>query len=587
LRVLAREVGATLSYAVSEPVRTGSHLVLAAALIAIGLAVTRRLPPSPAGQGRRPLAVEIVVRYPVDAALLMAIFVTPLLHPARPPALDLLMSLGALVPILRIARLLQPEWQRPVRWIAALFVTERLLAFAPQAAIYARVALLLVALAASAGFIAAFRGGGWQRRLQSVGAGWRVVTVAGAAVAAVLFAVSAVANVVGNVSLAKLLTGATLASMFAVAASAALVAVVSGAFRALLEIPAARGLRVVRDHQELLVRRTSTLLRLAGIALWIAWTMRAFHATQSFREVALGILGWRIKVGGLDLAMGDVVAFAVTLWIAVWLSRALRFVLDDAVFPFLDVQRGSAAAISVTASYAVIGIGFGAAVLAAGVEMTRFAVLAGTLGVGIGFGLQNVVNNFVSGLILLYEQPVQVGDVIELADLSGEVRRIGVRSSTVRTFQGADVIVPNSTFISAQVVNWTRSDRWRRVDIQLGVAYGSEPAKVMALLLEIGKSCPAVAATPAPTAFFTGLGDSALKFELRVWTSVDDWVATASTLRASIHEVLPRAGIVLAFPQLDLWVRSVPPGSSVTPLVPGVAQLPSPGTSKAKLPPGQ
>jgi small-conductance mechanosensitive channel len=219
--------------------------------------------------------------------------------------------------------------------------------------------------------------------------------------------------------------------------------------------------------------------------------------------------------------------------------------------------------------------------------MTRFAVLAGTLGVGIGFGLQNVVNNFVSGLILLYEQPVQVGDVIELADLSGEVRRIGVRSSTVRTFQGADVIVPNSTFISAQVVNWTRSDRWRRVDIQLGVAYGTEPAKVMALLLEIGKSCPAVAATPAPTAFFTGLGDSALKFELRVWTSVDDWVATASTLRASIHEVLPRAGIVLAFPQLDLWVRAVPPGGSATPLVPGVAQLPLPGTGKAKLPPGQ
>src|SRR5256885_6156198 len=96
--------------------------------------------------------------------------------------------------------------------------------------------------------------------------------------------------------------------------------------------------------------------------------------------------------------------------------------------------------------------------------MTRFAVLAGTLGVGIGFGLQNVVNNFVSGLILLYEQPVQVGDVIELGQLSGEVRRIGVRSSTVRTGQGADVIVPNSNFISAEVVNWTGSDRSRRVD---------------------------------------------------------------------------------------------------------------------------
>jgi len=103
-----------------------------------------------------------------------------------------------------------------------------------------------------------------------------------------------------------------------------------------------------------------------------------------------------MKVGGLDLALGDVVAFAVTLWIAIWLSRALKFALDEVVLPSLDVRRGSAAAISTTAKYAVIGVGFGSAVLAAGVEMTRFTVLAGTLGVGIGFGLQNVVNNFVS-----------------------------------------------------------------------------------------------------------------------------------------------------------------------------------------------
>jgi len=287
------------------------------------------------------------------------------------------------------------------------------------------------------------------------------------------------------------------------------------------------------------------------------------------------VLGLRIKVGGLDLSLGDGVAFAVTLWVAVWLSRALKFLLDKAVLPSLDLGRGSAAAISTTAQYVIVGIGLGAAVLAAGVEVTRFTVFIGTLGVGIGFGLQNVVNNFVSGLILLYEQPVQVGDVIELGTLSGEVRRIGVRSSTVRTFQGADVIVPNSNFISAEVVNWTRSDRWRRVDIGLGVAYGTEPARVIELLLGIAKSNGAVEEVPEPVAFFTGFGDSALQFELRVWTAVDGWVATASGLRASIHQTLPQAGIVLAFPQLDLWVRSVPPpAKGATQVIPGIARLP-------------
>src|SRR5262249_26175972 len=221
-------------------------------------------------------------------------------------------------------------------------------------------------------------------------------------------------------------------------------------------------------------------------------TLRAFRVSQSFHDVAAAVLGLRIKVGGLDLALGDLVAFGITLWVAVFLARAIRFVLDETVLPSLSLSRESAAAISTTAKYVVVGIGFVSALLAAGVEMTRFTLLAGTLGVGIGFGLQNVVNNFVSGLILLYEQPVQAGDVIELGTLSGEVRRIGVRSSTVRTFQGADVIVPNSNFISAEVVNWTRSDRWRRVDIALGVAYGTEPARVIELLLAIAKGNGAV-----------------------------------------------------------------------------------------------
>ena len=151
-----------------------------------------------------------------------------------------------------------------------------------------------------------------------------------------------------------------------------------------------------------------------------------------------------------------------------------------------------------------------------------------------------------------------------------------MRSSTVRTFQGAEVIVPNSNFISAEVVNWTRSDRFRRVEIEVGVAYGTEPARVVELLLGTARSCDAVVTAPEPVALFTGFGESALRFELRVWTAVDDWVATASRLRATISEDLPRAGVVLAFPQLDLWVRSVPPGTSAAKVARGGIALAAP-----------
>ncbi|HWE22341.1 MAG TPA: mechanosensitive ion channel domain-containing protein [Myxococcales bacterium] len=581
LRILSIKARAAVSYVAAEPVPWAIHLIVAVTLIAIGLAVTGRLRSRPPAVAR-PLPVEVVTRYPVDSAVLMAVFATPLIHPARPPALSLLMTFAGLLPVVRIAGVLAPAWRRPVRWLATLFAAERLIAFAPLAEPSARAALLALTMVAAVVFAIGMRPGSWLRRLDA--GRWKFPLLAAAAVAALLFAAAAVANVVGNVTLAEFLTDATLASIFGGIALAAVVAAAAGAFRALLEFPSSRQFRVVRNHEEMLVRRGRVLLRAAGVVVWLALMLRAFEVTQSFRDVAAAVLGLRLKVGGLDLAVGDAVAFVATLWISVWLARALKFVLDEAILPPLDLKRGSADAISTSAKYAVVGIGFGAAVLAAGVEITRFTLLAGTLGVGIGFGLQNVVNNFVSGLILLYEQPVQVGDVVEVGTLTGEIRRIGVRSSTVRTFQGADVIVPNSNFISAEVVNWTGSDRWRRVDITLSVAYGTNPNRVVELLLGIAKSSPGVASTPEPLALFTGFGESALQFELRVWAKVDDWIATASALRTSINEILRQSGIVLAFPQLDLWVRSVPEVMAKRQLLSGAGQLPAVSQVEAERP---
>jgi len=191
-------------------------------------------------------------------------------------------------------------------------------------------------------------------------------------------------------------------------------------------------------------------------------------------------------------------------------------------------------------------------------EMSRFSVLVGALGVGIGFGLQNVVNNFVSGLILLYERPVQVGDVVDVGTVSGVITRIGVRSSTVRTFAGAEVIVPNATLISAEVTNWTLSDRRRRIEIAVGVAYGTEPKAVIGLLLAAVSARAGVLTDPAPVALFLRFGESAIEFALRFWTAdFDAWQVLASDVMIEVHASLGRAGIEIPFPQRDLHVRSI------------------------------
>jgi len=201
---------------------------------------------------------------------------------------------------------------------------------------------------------------------------------------------------------------------------------------------------------------------------------------------------------------------------------------------------------------------FLAALANAGIELNKFTVITGALGVGVGFGLQNVVNNFASGLILLFERPIRVDDTVEVGGLSGTVRRIGARSSTIQTFQGAEVIVPNSNLIANQVINWTLSSPWRRVDIPVGVAYGSDPEQIIKLLVGVATTNPGVMRSPEPVAFFLGFGDSALNFELRFWSARQEtWFQLKSDVGVAIGRALAEAGIEIPFPQRDLNVRNI------------------------------
>jgi len=180
------------------------------------------------------------------------------------------------------------------------------------------------------------------------------------------------------------------------------------------------------------------------------------------------------------------------------------------------------------------------------------------LGVGIGFGLQSVVNNFVSGLILLFERPVRVGDNIELGGNWSEIKKIGLRSTTVQTFNQADMIIPNADLVTNQVTNWTLSNRRVRLIIPVGVAYGSDVPLVIETLMACADANAMVAKTPAPQVLFLRFGESTLDFELRVWISdVDKRLTTQSELHQEIDRRFREAKIEIAFPQRDLHLRSV------------------------------
>jgi small-conductance mechanosensitive channel len=387
-----------------------------------------------------------------------------------------------------------------------------------------------------------------------------VRAAAWAAAAALLVAL--VANLVGNVSLAEALTGGVLDSGYVGLALYAGASVLNAILALLLARRGRTRFSVVTQHAGPLLHVVGRLVNVVALVSWVLIVLNEFRVYRPIEHWARVLLTYPIGIGAISITLGSVLLFLVSVWVAFWLARTIRVVLRDEVLPKMELPRGVGNSVSTLTYYGVLTIGVMVALAAAGFRLSELAFVVGALGVGIGFGLQNVVNNFVSGLILMFERPIQPGDVIEVSGTSGKVREIGMRATTLTTFEGADVVVPNGTLLSEKLINWTLSDMNRRLDVNVGVAYGSDPKRVLALLKEVAKTTPGVAPEPEPSVIFVGFGASSLDFGIRAWTNdFDDWVAIRSTLTVRVHDALVAAGITIPFPQHDLHLKSVSPGA--------------------------
>jgi small-conductance mechanosensitive channel len=376
--------------------------------------------------------------------------------------------------------------------------------------------------------------------------------------------VALVADIVGNVSLARLIGSGVLSSGYLAMVLIAGRRLAEGLVTFALRVRPLVRLRMVANHGAHLERRAQRWLRMLSAIVWVIATLDYFGLLMPSVALARQVLDARLSIGALSLALGDFLAFVLTVYLASVLSSLIEFVLAEDVFPRLSLRPGLPYALSRLIKYAIVSVGFFVALLALGVNLNRVTVLGGALGIGVGFGLQNIVNNFVSGLILLFERPVRVGDAVQIGDVQGEVRRIGIRATTVRAWEGAEVIVPNSQLVAERVTNWTPADYRRRLDIPVNVAYGSAPDKVIQVLTEVAQSHPDVVASPVPVALFLGFGDSALQFQLRAWTSrLDRHLMVRSELGVAVYGALRDAGFSIPFPQQEVRIHppALPPES--------------------------
>jgi small-conductance mechanosensitive channel len=207
--------------------------------------------------------------------------------------------------------------------------------------------------------------------------------------------------------------------------------------------------------------------------------------------------------------------------------------------------------------YILMVLGFTIILQFLGVDLSALTIIASALGVGVGFGLQNITNNFVSGIIILFERPIKVGDRIEVADVSGDVVKISMRSTTILTNDNIAIIVPNSEFISSTVINWSHTDRNVRFNFPVGVSYKSDPEVVRKILLEVAQKNDGVLKKPAPDVLLNEYGDSSINFTLRVWTSeyITQPFVLKSQLYFSAFEKFKEHGIEIPFPQRDIHVK--------------------------------
>lgn len=296
-------------------------------------------------------------------------------------------------------------------------------------------------------------------------------------------------------------------------------------------------------------------LLLAASVIGVIW---GDHKTVGKALTALANIGF--TAGDIHISPGFLMVVAVVFYFALLVSKAAQAILLREVLPRYGSDKGSQLSISRLVHYAILTGGFFVMLRVLGFKPDQLAILGGAFGVGIAFGLQAIITNFASGLILLFERPIKVGDTLQLGGEFGEVKKLGLRATVIRTFDNAEIVVPNSDLITGQVTNWTLASRKVRVRVPIGVAYGTEVAKVLEILRGVAAANPMVLGDPKPAAFFLAFGASSLDFELRVW--IPDFLEKTqvlSDLNQDIEAELSANGIEIPFPQTDLHIRSLDP----------------------------
>jgi potassium efflux system protein len=488
-----------------------------------------------------------ILDLPVSTAFVLTILFSPSIYPQAPRLIQAIMAALALIPAVAILRrLLRRDLSPILNALVIMYFVDQIRLLAASLPQLARLLFLGQMLGGSLFLLWVLRSRTARTEAVETSDRFSKATRAIAAIGIVFLPAAFLANALGYIDLGNLLAIIFLRSVYVAALLYAAIRILEGLIIIALQVRPLSLLRVVSLHRPMLQQRARFLLEILAVLLWLSLLLGFFGLLTPLIAAAKTALSASIGIGSLSVSLGGILAFVIAIWASFQISKFLRFLLEEDVYQYFLLASGIPYAISTVLHYLILLVGFFIALGALGIDLTKITILAGAFSVGIGFGLQNVINNFVSGLILLFERPIKIGDVIEVGGNVGEVRRIGIRASVIRTADGSEVIVPNASLISSQVTNWTLSDRGRAVEVSVSVVGGSSVQRVTELLKSTAAGHPDVAKQPAPQVYVTNLTASVITFQLRVWTDRHEaWTRLRSDLSIAVNEALAQEKIAI------------------------------------------
>ncbi|MCU0344270.1 MAG: mechanosensitive ion channel [Ignavibacteriaceae bacterium] len=500
-------------------------------------------------------ALEIL-KTPLSSTILIYLVALVLSYSEAPDVFFSLIRIVAVFPLLIIlSRIINPSLRLPLYLFAILLILQQFKLTSASDTEIERLLLIIIIVMTLAGLIWMLMTKRFDKAFTKQSHENKAKFLAKFII--VLFIIAFIANMLGFVMLSLTIVNGTVNSTFSIIILLTATLALEAIILVFLQTKAAGSLNVVKNNPQKIEMTVSKVIKLVVIV----WSLSIVLTSFGVREIVLKWLtetfSSKITIGSFSFSLWNLVLFVISIWLAVIVARFVRFILEGDVLPRLNLARGVPGAISAISSYLIVGFGILVAIMGSGIDLNSFALIAGALGVGIGFGLQDIVKNFISGLILIFEHPIQVGDAVQVDELSGRVKQIGIRSSTIKTWDGAEVIVPNGNLISNKLINWTLSDQLRRIDIKVGVAYGTNVSLVMETLLECAKLNEKILPDPPAYVLFDNFGESSLDFELRCWTAdFGSWVEIRSDIRVAIDQAFKEKKIEIPFPQRDIHLKS-------------------------------